>query len=285
MNFLFRNLGNGRFEDVSIGSGHRVRPRRQPAGRHGRRRRATSTATDCPTSSSPTSRSETNEYYRNLGVRSLRGPVDLRRASGRPTVNYVKFGLNLLDADNDGNLDVFVANGHIFERAAGGRAPPYAQQPLRSSGTTGPAVSRNGHAVPPSIRPSSAAARRSPTTTTTATPTSPCRTPAARCSSCATTAPTATGSASSSWAKKSNRQGIGARLVAETPSGRKLTRFVQAGSSYLSSSDPRVLFGLAAENFDQDADDLLALGHRAGGRGSARRDATSGSRRRRLRRR
>ncbi len=37
---------------------------------------------------------------------------------------------------------------------------------------------------------------------------------------------------------KSNRQGIGARLVAELPSGRKLTRFVTAGSSYLGSSDP-----------------------------------------------
>ena len=47
--------------------------------------------------------------------------------------------------------------------------------------------------------------------------------------------------------RKSNRQGIGARLVAETPGGKKITRFVQAGSSYLSSSDPRVLFGLGAE--------------------------------------
>lgn len=47
--------------------------------------------------------------------------------------------------------------------------------------------------------------------------------------------------------KKSNRQGIGTRLAAETPSGKRLTRFVQAGNSYLSSSDPRVLFGLGAE--------------------------------------
>jgi hypothetical protein len=46
---------------------------------------------------------------------------------------------------------------------------------------------------------------------------------------------------------KSNRKGIGARLVGETPSGRKLTRLVHAGNSYLSSSDPRVLFGLGAE--------------------------------------
>ena len=48
--------------------------------------------------------------------------------------------------------------------------------------------------------------------------------------------------------RKSNREGIGARLVAETPSGKKRTRLVQAGNSYLSSSDPRVLFGLGEED-------------------------------------
>jgi hypothetical protein len=47
--------------------------------------------------------------------------------------------------------------------------------------------------------------------------------------------------------RRSNRQGVGARLTAETPSGRKRTRWVEAGSSYLSTSDPRVLFGLGAE--------------------------------------
>jgi hypothetical protein len=46
---------------------------------------------------------------------------------------------------------------------------------------------------------------------------------------------------------RSNRQGIGARLTAELPDGRKLVRWVQSGDSYLSSSDPRVLFGLGAE--------------------------------------
>jgi hypothetical protein len=46
---------------------------------------------------------------------------------------------------------------------------------------------------------------------------------------------------------KSNRQGIGARLLAETPAHRKLSRSVQSGHSYLSSSDPRVLFGLGSE--------------------------------------
>jgi len=40
---------------------------------------------------------------------------------------------------------------------------------------------------------------------------------------------------------------VGARLTATLPSGRALVRIVQAGSSYLSSSDPRVLFGLGEE--------------------------------------
>jgi len=42
---------------------------------------------------------------------------------------------------------------------------------------------------------------------------------------------------------KSNRQGIGARLTLETELGRQV-REVKAGDSYLSSSDPRVHFGL-----------------------------------------
>jgi len=42
---------------------------------------------------------------------------------------------------------------------------------------------------------------------------------------------------------KSNRQGIGARVTLETEVGKQV-REVKAGDSYLSSSDPRVHFGL-----------------------------------------
>ena len=38
----------------------------------------------------------------------------------------------------------------------------------------------------------------------------------------------------------------GAKVVAVLPDGRRLFREVQAGSSYLSSEDPRVHFGLGA---------------------------------------
>jgi enediyne biosynthesis protein E4 len=47
---------------------------------------------------------------------------------------------------------------------------------------------------------------------------------------------------------KSNRQGIGARVTIETEAGRQV-REVKAGESYLSSSDPRVHFGLGAATF------------------------------------
>jgi len=43
--------------------------------------------------------------------------------------------------------------------------------------------------------------------------------------------------------KKSNRQGIGARLILETDNGRQV-RESKAGDSYVSSSDPRIHFGL-----------------------------------------
>jgi hypothetical protein len=42
---------------------------------------------------------------------------------------------------------------------------------------------------------------------------------------------------------KSNREGIGARLTLVTNRGRQV-REVKAGGSYLSTSDPRVIFGL-----------------------------------------
>lgn len=45
---------------------------------------------------------------------------------------------------------------------------------------------------------------------------------------------------------KSNRQGLGARIVVIEASGRRQTFDVSTASSYLSSSDARVLVGLGA---------------------------------------
>jgi enediyne biosynthesis protein E4 len=243
MNFLFRNLGKGRFEDVSIGSGTGFGLDGNPQGGMG------VDVGDLDGDGLPdlvvaNFEKETNEYYRNLGS-GVFEDLSIPSGLGPPTVNHVKFGLNFLDADNDGNLDVFVASGHIFERTR--RQGITLEQPLQlfwndgrgrfEERACGPAfdspVVGRGSAVAdydndgdPDIAVS-----------TSGGPLLLLRNDGTH----------------GHWlgvelvGKKSNRQGIGARLVAETPSGRKLTRFVQAGSSYLSSSDPRVLFGLAAE--------------------------------------
>lgn len=57
---------------------------------------------------------ETNTLYRNQG----RGMFfDTTAAAGlaAPSMSRVGFGSNLFDADNDGDLDLFVANGHILD--------------------------------------------------------------------------------------------------------------------------------------------------------------------------
>ena len=242
MNFLFRGLGKGRFEDISVTSGTGFGLEGNPQGGMG------VDAGDLDGDGLPdlvvaNYESETNEYYRNLGS-GVFEDLSVTSGFGPPTVNYVKFGLNLLDVDNDGDLDAFVANGHISERPRRGATYAQPAQLFWNDGTghfkergCGPAFEKafvsRGSAVAdydndgdPDVAVSNSGG-----------PLQLLRNDGRH----------------GNWlgvelvGRKSNRQGIGARLVAETAAGRKLTRFVQSGSSYLSSSDPRVLFGLGSE--------------------------------------
>ena len=60
---------------------------------------------------------ETNTLYRNLGEGSF---VDASFATGlgAPSLLFVAFGTNWIDYDNDTDLDLFVANGHIIDNIA-----------------------------------------------------------------------------------------------------------------------------------------------------------------------
>ncbi len=60
---------------------------------------------------------ETNTLYRNLGEAAF---VDDSFASGigEPSLLLVGFGTNWFDVDNDSDLDLFVANGHIIDNIA-----------------------------------------------------------------------------------------------------------------------------------------------------------------------
>ena len=71
---------------------------------------------------------ETNTFYENLGDGTF---VDITAESGlaAATMSYLGWGARFFDADLDGDLDLFVANGHVYpqvdETSRGGR---YAQR-------------------------------------------------------------------------------------------------------------------------------------------------------------
>lgn len=60
---------------------------------------------------------ETNTLYRNNGDGTFTD-VSYQAQLGEESYLYLGFGTGFLDADNDGALDIFIANGHIFPNIA-----------------------------------------------------------------------------------------------------------------------------------------------------------------------
>jgi hypothetical protein len=74
--------------------------------------------------------SETNTLYRNLG-RGLFTDITWHAGLGEPTLPFVGFGTAFFDFDNDGDLDIVVANGHILDNVNASRDNiTYAQRKL-----------------------------------------------------------------------------------------------------------------------------------------------------------
>jgi hypothetical protein len=110
--YLYRNKHDGTFEDVSYLSGFALNDegREQAAmgiavGDYNRDGRVDFHITNFS--------DDYNTLYRNDGEASF---TDVSFAAGiaNPTIPFLGWGTGFLDYDNDGLLDIFVANGHVY---------------------------------------------------------------------------------------------------------------------------------------------------------------------------
>jgi enediyne biosynthesis protein E4 len=111
-NYLYRNKHNGTFEDVSYASGFALsEDGREQASmgiaigdyqRNGRIDLFTTTFSD-----------DYKTLYRNDGQGNF-SDVTYQAGLAGPTIPFLAWGTGFLDFDNDGLLDLFIANGHVY---------------------------------------------------------------------------------------------------------------------------------------------------------------------------
>ena len=111
-NYLYRNRHDGTFEDISYASGFALSEdgREQASmgiavgdyNRDGRVDLFTTTFSD-----------DYKTLYRNDGGGSF-SDVSYRAGLASPTIPFLSWGTAFIDYDNDGLLDLFIANGHVY---------------------------------------------------------------------------------------------------------------------------------------------------------------------------
>jgi len=126
-NALYRNEGNGRFAEVGVQAGAAYSG--EGDTRAGMGVDAADYDGDGDVDLYVTNfYREPNTLYRNEGQG---GFADVTEAAGlaAPTLEYLGWGTKLFDVDNDGDLDLFVANGHVYPQVdQAGAGIRYAQR-------------------------------------------------------------------------------------------------------------------------------------------------------------
>jgi dUTPase len=111
-NFLYRNLGNGRFESVGLAAGVAVNG--EARAQAGMGADAGDYDGDGRTDLVLTAFArDNNSLYRNVDGGEFED-VSARSGLATRTFDRMGWGVGFLDADLDGRLDIFFANGHIF---------------------------------------------------------------------------------------------------------------------------------------------------------------------------
>lgn len=188
---------------------------------------------------------ETNTLYLNDGKGNFLDVTDARRL-GRISLPYTGFGSEWLDYDNDGDLDLFVANGAVkIEETLRGEPFPYRErnQLIRNDGADGfTDVTGTAGAALAQVEVSRGAAfgdidNDGDVDIVVANNNGPTRLLRNRVSG-------------RHWLNvrlegtQSNRAGLGARVAVLRADGTALWRRAHTDGSYLSANDPRVHFGL-----------------------------------------
>ena len=246
-NQLWLNRGNGTFEDDSLLAGVAFNPDGQPEGSMGIAAGDADGDGDLDLFVTNIT-GETHAFYDNLGSGRFEDRR-LRAGLAAPTRPYTGFGTDWFDYDNDGLLDLFIANGAVtivevlrgdpfpfrqrnllLHNAGGGRFRDVT--PLAGAAFDAPHVGRgaafgdvdNDGDVDVLVTNNGGPARLLLNET----------------------------GSTRSWLQvrlegvRDNRQGLGARVGLRRKDGTTLWRRVRTDGSYLSASDPRVHFGLGA---------------------------------------
>ena len=243
-NFLFHNKGKGVFEEVGLWSGTAVGVDGKPLAGMG---------TDMGDANGDglldifvtNLDGQTHSLYKNLG-KGLFSNVTFSSGIGEATLLYAGWGTAFFDDDNDGDLDLAVANGDVLDNAKLIRDnSSYEQLNLlfRNDGTgkftSVGSVSGSGFALKKASRALAVADLDNDGDLDIVV---------SNVGATADVLQNEGGNRSNSIlvrtvGSSSNRDGIGARLKLSV-GGKTLVREVKAGSSYLAQNDLRVHFGL-----------------------------------------
>ncbi len=252
-NFLYRNRRDGTFEEVGLLAGCALSE--DGKGQAGMGVEAQDADGDLDLDLLVTNyQDEYNAFYRNDTPQGGEAPLLFADASfasgfGTPARRRLGFGLNVLDLDQDGRLDAFVANGHVMDNIARySETATHAQRATLLRGVAGGRFEEatdalGGPGLAPALvaRGSAAADMDGDGDLDLAVSVANGDLVLLR----------AEGGPRGAWlilalrAKPPNTSAVGARVVVEA-GGRRQVREVRAGSSYLSQDDLRLHFGLGA---------------------------------------